>query len=112
MDKLTQYRKIVQQVLLEYVRQHPTQDDNLELQPIFDQNHDRYQLLYAGWHRKKRIFTPILQFDIKNDKIWLQHNTTESDPTVALLELGIPKTDIVLGFHSPSMRRFTEFAVS
>jgi hypothetical protein len=28
-----------------------------------------------------------------------------------LMALGVPAQDIVLGFHSPSKRRFTEFAV-
>ena len=29
-----------------------------------------------------------------------------------LLEAGIPKEDIVLAFHSPDMRPYTEFAVT
>jgi XisI protein len=28
-----------------------------------------------------------------------------------LMERGVPAQDIVLGFHSPSKRKFTEFAV-
>jgi hypothetical protein len=29
-----------------------------------------------------------------------------------LVELGIPKTDIVIGFHSPFKRKFTEYAIN
>jgi hypothetical protein len=29
----------------------------------------------------------------------------------ALKRVGVPKEDIVIGFHSPFMRKFTEYAV-
>ncbi len=29
-----------------------------------------------------------------------------------LLELGVPANDIILAFHSPYMRQFTEFATN
>jgi hypothetical protein len=29
-----------------------------------------------------------------------------------LLEAGVPKSDIVLAFHSPSKRKFTDFALA
>ncbi|MDD1428313.1 XisI protein, partial [Dolichospermum sp. ST_sed9] len=43
-------------------------------------------------------------------KIWIQHDGTEVGIATLLLEKGVPKEDIVLGFHSPDMREFTEFA--
>jgi XisI protein len=61
-------------------------------------------------HKNKRVYSPILHLDIKNEKVWLQLNTSEDDLTQDLMNLGIPKEDIVLGFHSPYMRQFT-FAV-
>ncbi len=114
METLNQYRAFIQKVLLDFAQHHQpnSKEAELELQPIFDVQRDRYQLLYIGWHNKKRIYTPILHFDIKDHKIWLQLNTTEEDPTAELIKLGVPKEDIVLGFQSPFMRQFTEFAVS
>jgi hypothetical protein len=49
--------------------------------------------------------------DIKDGKIWIQHNGTEFDIAVMLSEMGIPKQNIVNGFHSSYMRQFTDFAV-
>ncbi|NEP10707.1 MAG: XisI protein [Symploca sp. SIO2C1] len=37
---------------------------------------------------------------------------TEIDLAEELGRLGVPKEDIVLGFHSPFMRQFTDYAVS
>ncbi len=44
-------------------------------------------------------------------KIWLEWNGTEIDIAEKLVELGVDKKDIVIGFHSPFMRKFTDYAV-
>ncbi len=50
-------------------------------------------------------------YDLKDGKIWLQHNGTELGLAHEFVALGVPKQDIVVGFHSPFKRQFTEFAV-
>lgn len=50
--------------------------------------------------------------DLKDGKIWIQYDGTEGDIANELVELGVPKEDIVLGYHPLSVRPFTEFAVS
>ena len=46
--------------------------------------------------------------DIKDEKIWIQQNLTEDLVATELVEKGVPKHDIVLGFQSA----FTDYAVS
>ena len=74
-----------------------------------ERNH--YQLIHVGWRNKHRIYGCVVHLDIKDGKIWIQHNGTEFDIAVKLTEMGIAKQDIVNGFHSSYMRQFTEFAV-
>jgi hypothetical protein len=107
---LEQYRKCIQGLLTERANQGG--NDRVEAQMIFDIERDHYQLLYVGWHNKKRIFGPVLHLDIKDGKIWIQWNGTEDDIAAELVACGVPKHDIVLGFHTPVMRQFTEYAVS
>ncbi|HLP87909.1 MAG TPA: XisI protein [Nostocaceae cyanobacterium] len=113
MAKLDDYREYIQKVLTEYAqRRTPKNKDNeLELQTVFDPKHDHYQLIYVGWDKGKRVFGPVIHVDIKNEKIWLQWNGTEDDIADELVKLGVPKYDIVLGWHTPFMRQFTDFAV-
>ena len=54
----------------------------------------------------------MLHVDIQNGKIWIQHDGTKGGIANELVELGVPKQDIVLAFHAPYRRQFTEFAVS
>ena len=49
----------------------------VEVQTIFDWERDHYQLLNVGWDGKKRIRGCVLQIDIKNEKIWIQHDGKE-----------------------------------
>jgi hypothetical protein len=110
MATLDKYRQCIQDLLTERAKQGG--DDSVEAQTIFDTAHDHYQLLYIGWHNKKRIFGPVLHLDIKAGKIWIQWNGTEEDIAAELVARGVPKHDIVLGFHTPVMRQYTEYAVS
>ena len=52
-----------------------------------------------------------MHFDIQNEKIWIQYNGTEELVAETLVELGVPPSDIVIGFYSPFKRQFTSYAV-
>ncbi|RAM52195.1 MAG: XisI protein [Hapalosiphonaceae cyanobacterium JJU2] len=111
MDKLTQYRQIVQQILHDYSEQKPAYG-NIEVEKIFDTERDHYQIVHVGWEGQNWVHSCIIHIDIKNGKIWLQWNGTEDDIAANLVAAEVPKEDIVLGFQSPFMRQFTEYAVS
>jgi hypothetical protein len=110
MEKLAKYRKIIQQILQNYSQQKPD-NGNIEVENIFDTERDHYQIVHVGWEGQDWIHSCIIHIDIKNGKIWLQWNGTEDDIAADLVTMGVPKEDIVLGFQSPFMRKFTEYAV-
>jgi hypothetical protein len=109
MDKLATYRQHIQRFLEEYAAYPPSNGD-VEMEPIFDTVHDHYLLKSVGWDGHQRVYGCLLHVDIKNGKIWIQHDLTEEGIANRLVEAGVPKSDIVLAFHSPFKRRFTEFA--
>ena len=111
MAKIDQYRQLVQQILQEY-SEIKSSDEAVEAEVIFDLVHDRYQVVHVGWSKERRIYGCVLHLDITNEKIWIQHDGTEGGIANELIDRGIPKHDIVLAFHSPFKRQFTEFAVS
>jgi hypothetical protein len=110
MDQLERYRNIIQQLLEDYA-QFGAGDKFVEIQLLADTVRDHYQLMHVGWQNERRIYGCILHLDIKDGKIWLQHNGTEYDIPAQLVAMGVPKTDIVVGFHSPFKRQFTDYAV-
>ena len=111
MEKIERYRKIIKQILTEHAELSSNEGD-VESQLIFDDTHGHYQLNYVGWRGDKRVFGPVLHFDIKNGKIWLQYNGTEDSITEKLTDMNVPHTDIVLGLRSEFTRQFTRYAIS
>ena len=111
MDKLEHYRQAIQ-TLLERYSQFGTQHKNIENELFFDTIRDHYQLMSVGWDDLDRIYHTILHFDIKNGKIWLQQNTTDIDVGQELIDMDIPKEDIVLGLHPDYKRPYTGYGVA
>ena len=110
MDTLTQYRQYIQQILTDHAKQ--VWDRRIQAETIMDEKRDHYQLLYVGWRDSKRVFGVAIHIDIIDHKIWIQQDGTEIGVANELLELGVPKTDIVLAFDPPNLRKYTDFAIA
>lgn len=112
MDRLATYRAILKEVLkqqAEVMRQGPQPE--IETEVTFDEERDHYLLLRLGWTPEGRLFVPTLYARLQNGKIWIENDWTEEGLATALLERGVPPEDVVLAFHPPEMRAYTEFAV-
>lgn len=110
MEKLEQYRKTIQDLLLNRGNIKLAHGD-VETQVIFDKERDHYQIVHVGWEKDRFVYGCAIHIDIKNDKIWIQWNSTEDDLAAELVAAGIPKGDIVLGLQAPEFRQYTDYAV-
>lgn len=110
MDKLTNYRELVQSLLTRYANEDEV-DSEVEVQLIFDEDRDHYQWMNVGWENLKRVYRCIIHFDIKDGKIWLQQNLTDQNPAEELVAMGVPREDIVLGLHPAYKRQYTDYGV-
>ena len=110
MDTLTHYRNLIKQVIDEHAKHKPAFGD-IRIETIYNEENDHYSLVHSGWDGMRRIEGMVIHVDILNDKIWIQHDGTEYGVARELEDLGVPRKDIVLGFHSPSKRALTEYAV-
>ncbi len=112
MDQLARQQNAIQTLIRNYANYGASSDqDDVETQFVFDSEHHHYQLVYVGWEHQRRVYGCVLHFDIKDSKIWIQYNGTEVDVAEELVNLGITKDEIVIGFHSPIKRRLTDYAV-
>jgi hypothetical protein len=109
MAGIKNYRTAVEKIIREY-SQFKTNYDEFEVQTVFDDTNNHYEINVLGWDGYKRIYGRVLHLDIKNGKIWIQHDGTKDGVADDLVELGVPKEDIVLAFHPPYKRKYTGFA--
>ena len=114
MEKINKYRNLIVGLLNEYATIQPANMAEYENQVIIDDAHQHYQLLTTGWSKKGQFIHLInFHFDIKpTGKIWLMANNTDVLIAQELVNAGVPKDDIVLGFQPPSLRPQTEYAVA
>ena len=99
MDRINQYRQIVQEFLTDFA-----QNDG-KAQVVFDQNNDRYLVIHNEWREEYRIYGCAIQLDIIEGQVWIQHNSTEIYLDRELIRRGVLSDDIILGFRSPSIRK-------
>lgn len=111
MGTVSEYRQLIEDVLEEYAS-IPYAYGNIETEVVFDRSHDRYLLVNVGWENGDRIHGAVVHIDIVDGKIWIQRDGTEDGIAGDLVRAGVPKEEIVLGFHPPSVRPHTEFAVA
>ena len=111
MDKLEKYRNIVEKIINEYAA-IPYAFGDIESRTMFDREKDSYLLYSVGWDNRGRVHGIVIHIDIINGKIYIQHDGTEDGIATDLEREGVPKSEIVLAFHEPKLRKHTEYAVA
>jgi len=111
MEKLEQYRQVIREIIQSYAQYKPSRGD-VQIEVIFDEANDHYELMYSGWNGPYRIHGSVLHLDIRNEKILIQHDGTEDGIANELLKAGIPRDRIVLAFKPPDIRPHTDFAIA
>jgi XisI protein len=104
------YRKIICGILKSYL-DITYANVNLKNRQIFDRETDRYIILSEGWQKQHHLHSCLIHVEIINNKVWIQLDNTEDGIAEELISAGIPKADIVLGFHESEIRQYTGFAV-
>lgn len=113
METMTNYHQIVRKLFEYYARPVPSYPaTGVEKFLIVDEERGHYMLLKVGWHEQKRVEWIMIYVRVKDGKIWIESDATEEGIATELLEAGVPKEDIVLAFHAPEMRQYTEFAAA
>lgn len=113
MNKLTEYPKLIQRILAEYValsNRHP--NPGIETFLIVDEAKSHYIWMNLGWQNGERITGITVYVRIRDGKFWIQEDWTEDGIAGDLVRVGVPREDIVLAFHELKMRQYTDFLVA
>ena len=112
MEKIKSYQNILVRYLNQCAEIINNSDLEISREVIADCKSNNFQLLDVGWVRGDYVFVVLMHFKIIDGKIWIQWNRTEHEIVDFLLENGVPRTNIVLGFKPKSVRPHTGFAVA
>lgn len=110
MEKLEYYPQFIQDLLTRYIAELPAKAE-VESQLLIDTQRDHDQWMRVGWKGSQRVYHVVIHLDIKDGKVWIQQNTTDTGLVQALLTGGIDREDIVLGLQ-PAYKRELSLAAS
>jgi hypothetical protein len=110
MDSLNQLQVILETTLKEYT-EIPYASGDLQCRLIVSNDRHHFLLIVQGWEDDIQVHSCLVHLEIIGDKIWIHRDGLENGIADDLLRAGIPKHQIVLGFHPPDVRPHTEFAV-
>lgn len=107
------YRRIIMQLLEAYTQQSDA-DRNVHHEIIFDPSSDQYFVMSVESYQDsiQWIQGCLIHIDIIDNKIWIKRDKTEERIANQLVELGIPKDIIILGFGLPDYQKYPGFALA
>ena len=110
MESLSQWQGLLERVLQSYADlPYPYRDVNTYV--VVGREKKHFFLMHEGWQGSKRIHGIVVHAEIREGKIWIHYDGIEDSITAELEAAGVPKSKIVLAFHSPDIREHTGYAV-
>ncbi len=91
------YRTAVKHVIETYAKFRPSHG-NIRLDAVFDDTHERYALMQAGWDRGRRVRGNLIYITLQDGKIIVEYDGIEHGITGDLIDQGVDEKDIVLAF--------------
>jgi hypothetical protein len=98
MDRLTQYDRMLQDLVEQYAADWKPHDGT-SIEAVTDSTHGHYQLVRTGWKDGKFIHACLVHFTVRGQKIRLLKNDTEIEWDRELIDRGVSPGDIELAFR-------------
>lgn len=116
MDKLN-YSKLLKEIFEEYKNlykpiHNPKIGQDIDSVFVIDEAQGIFAWFDFGWTKQGRTKSINVFVRLKGGKIHIEEDWTEEGIGTLLLERRVPAKDIVVEFHPPKMRQYTEFALS
>jgi hypothetical protein len=111
MDPLDTWRDAIERILSDHAA-IPYANSSAKSEVVFDRNRDHYLIVDTGWDHGDRVHFTLVHIDIHDGRVWIEYDGTERGIATELVEAGVPREGIVLGFREPELRKYTGYAAA
>jgi hypothetical protein len=111
MDRIENYKALLQEAVCNIVADIPPQD-GIRTEYVIDASRGHFEILETGWDGPRRVHGILFHCDVREGKIYVEHDGTGLGIADILVSQGVPHEDIILGYHPPAYRHLTPFAVA
>lgn len=113
MEKLKQHKTIVKKLLSDLSEKLSKGIPDVRFEVLADEDKGQYLLFKDGWRGMHRMYGNVVHIEVKQDgKVWLHHDGTDLAIGQLLLDNGVDKSYLVLGFQAPGKRVDSGFAMA
>ncbi len=111
METIDRLREAIRQTFAEW-ETLPRIPSTWKIVGVQDATRDRYSLHHLDGAKDKYDTRLLAYLEIRDGKIWILTDNTEEGIGTDLLRFGVAKSQIVLGFYPPALRKDGDFAVA
>ena len=111
MDPLDTWRDTIERILSDHAA-IPYANSKAKSEVVFDRHRDHYLIVDTGWDNGNRVHATLVHIDIHDGRIWIEYDGTERGIAAELVEAGVARESIVLGFREPELRKYTGYAAA
>lgn len=112
MDSLIKYKEIASKIVT-LIANKASNLENFEAILSIDSARGQYLVMSDGWDGIERNYSTIVHIEVKKDaKVWLRIDATDLEIGKELINEGVLASDLVLAFHSPQMRKYSNYSFS
>ncbi len=108
-QRLTQDQMVILSVL-EPMKLWRTPYAELKYELVADFANQHFQVCMTGWDGSTRVHSILVHIVIRDNLVWLEEDLTDADIAEQLVQAGIARDRIVLGFQAPYKRGMYGFA--
>ena len=100
MDRIKNYRQILEKVVKRHAQFQPANGD-IQTHAVCDRETDEFMVVDSGWNEKgRRIYDVALHFRLQNGIVHVERDNTDAEVVRELLDLDIAKDDIILAYNA------------
>ena len=108
MDRVENYRRILQQVVKRHARFQPA-NGHIKTHAVCDVENDDYMVVDSGWNEKeRRIYDVVIHFRLQDGLVHVERDNTDAEVVRELLEAGIDTSDIILAYNALPYQRLND----
>ena len=111
MDRVEERKQLIKRILQE-VYEYFSEVKDVRIEFVCDDTLGHYAIIQVGRLQGRRIHCTVAHVDVTENRVYVECNRTDIDVVEMIQKAGVPDSEIVLGWHPPHLREYTEFALA
>ncbi len=112
MDRVENYRRILQQVVKRHARFQPA-NGHIKTHAVCDVENDDYMVVDSGWNEKgRRINDVVFHFRLQDGIVHVERGDTDAEIVHELFNASVGTSDIILAYKALPYQKLSDLVMA